>query len=201
MSWNRKHRRSCKSVEALEERFRKEGICNLKREMFGCLYIKMPNRKYMIQVFNEKNTSGLICDCGSDIKILMNMNTDDIVGFVMSFDRLMPRIEEVVKLAIFKTRQIKYADKIAFSAFPAIMNSLLTDKEIRFKILDIRNGMMKVILSPTRSDKFHLRVEVPVENMKEHMQRIITALEILLSEMNEDKVEINLINYQYPCQI
>ena len=31
--------------------------------------------------------------------------------------------------------------------------------------------------------------------------RLESALEILLSEMNEDKVEINLINYQYPCQI
>ena len=62
LTWNKEHLRSCKSVTVLETCFLERGIHDLKRELFGCLYITMPNLRYMVQLFSERKTTGLICD-------------------------------------------------------------------------------------------------------------------------------------------
>jgi hypothetical protein len=54
LTWNKNHFKSCKSVTELETCFLERGIDNLKRELFGCLYITMSNLRYMVQVVKSK---------------------------------------------------------------------------------------------------------------------------------------------------
>ena len=72
LTWNKNHFKSCKSVTELETCFLERGIDNLKRELFGCLYITMPNLRYMVQVFSENRTTGEICDYEAEEKAYKN---------------------------------------------------------------------------------------------------------------------------------
>lgn len=197
MTWNSRHRRQCRSVNELEECFKQHGIRDIKREMYGRLYISMTHRTYMIQVFNEEKTCGLICDCVEEERHFMNMNAQDIVDFLISFDRLIPKINATINHVIFRIQQEKHADKIAKTALSPIMRTLIGDKQIKYHIQDIYRGHIKVVLYPAKPFRFHLIVTMPFEGLKERMGNVIAGFDLLLSEMNENDVHIDLISYSY----
>ena len=197
LTWNKEHLRSCKSVTVLETCFLERGIHDLKRELFGCLYITMPNLRYMVQVFSETKTTGLICGAEVEEKHLLKMNAKDIVDYVVEFDSYVPKIIEMVDQAILKVQQDRYIDQIAEVTLPSILDSLTENTALRYDIIDIKHGYVKLVIYPARNHKFHMKISIPFEQVRDKMGEIIPAFETIVKHVDDKQARIEMFSYSY----
>lgn len=197
LTWNKNHVKSCKSVTVLENCLLERGIDNLKRELFGCLYITMPNLRYMVQVFSENRTTGEICDYEAEEKHFLKMNAKDIVDFIVEFDSYVPRIIEAVDHAILKVQKERYIDQIAEVTLPGIMDSLTIDTTLRYDILDIKQGNVKLVLCPVGNHKFHMKISMPFEQVRDKMGIIISAFETIVKQVDDYQTRLEMFSYSY----
>jgi hypothetical protein len=197
LTWNKNHFKSCKSVTELETCFLERGIDNLKRELFGCLYITMSNLRYMVQVFSENRTTGEICDYEAEEKHFLKMNAEDIVDFIVEFDSYVPRIIETVNHAILKVQQERYIDRIAEETLPAIMDSFTLNTTLRYNILDIKQGNVKLVLCPVGNHKFHMKISMPFEQVRDKMGIIIPAFETIVKQVDDNQTQLEIFSYSY----
>lgn len=197
LAWNKDHLRSCKSVTALETSFLERGIHDIKREQFGCLYITMPNLRYMVQVFSETKTTGLICGAEVEEKHFLRMNAKDIVDFVVEFDSYVPNIIEMTDRAILKVQQDRYIDQIVEVTLPSILDSLTENTALRYDIIDIKHGYVKLVIYPVRNHKFHMKISMPFKQVRDKMGKIIPAFETIVKQVDDKQTRIEMFSYSY----
>ena len=198
LAWNEDHLRSCKSVTMLETCFLERGIHDIRREQFGCMYITMSNLRYMIQVFSESKTTGLVCGAKVEEKILLKMNAKDIVDFVVAFDSFVPKIIEMADHAIFKVQQDRHIDKIAELSLSTILDSLIVNTSLGYEIINIKRGNVKLVIYPVRNYGFHVKTSMPFEQVRDKMGLIILAFETIVKQMNDNPDELEIFSYSYP---
>jgi hypothetical protein len=197
-SWNKNHLRSCKSASELEMCFQGRGYIDIKRDLYGRLSITMPNLKYMVQVFSETKTTGLIC--GYDVAEIpfMHMNAKEIVDFVVKFDSMVPKIIEMVDHVILKIQQDRYVDQIAEVTLPAIMDSYTVNSVLRYDIVEIKRGNVKLVICPAGNHKFHMKISMPFDQVRDKMGKIIPALETIIRQGDDHKTLMEIYSYDYP---
>ena len=157
----------------------------------------MPNLRYMVQVFSETKTTGLICGAEVEEKHLLEMNAKDIVDFVVEFDSYVPKIIEMVDQAILKVQQDRYIDQIAEVTLPSILDSLTENTALRYDIIDIKRGYVKLVIWPVGNHKFHMKISMPFEQVRDKMGDIIPAFETIVKQVDDRQARIEMFSYSY----
>ena len=157
----------------------------------------MPNLRYMVQVFSETKTTGLICGAEVEEKHLLEMNAKDIVDFVVEFDSYVPKIIEMVDQAILKVQQDRYIDQIAEVTLPSILDSLTENTALRYDIIDIKRGYVKLVIWPVGNHKFHMKISMPFEQVRDKMGDIIPAFETIVKQVDDNQARIEMFSYSY----
>ena len=157
----------------------------------------MPNLRYRVQVFSETKTTGLICGAEVEEKYLLKMNAKDIVDYVVEFDSYVPKIIEMVDQAILKVQQDRYIDQIAEVTLPSILDSLTENTALRYDIIDIKHGYVKLVIYPVRNHKFHMKISIPFEQVRDKMGEIIPAFETIVKHVDDKQARIEMFSYSY----
>lgn len=197
-AWNKDHLRSCKSVTILETCFLERGTTDIKREHFGCLIITMPNLRYKLQVFNESITTGQIWGTKEEEKHFLKMNAKDIVDFVIEFDSYVPDIVEMTDRAILKVQQDRYSDQILEVTLPSVMDSLTTNTALRYDIINIKRGIVNLAIFPIGNYKFHMKISLSFEDVRDKIGIIIPAFETIIKQVDNNQTKLEIFSYSYP---
>lgn len=197
LAWNKNRLKSCKSATVLQACFYERGINDLKRELFGCLYITMPNLKYMVQVFSDTKTTCQICGCSIEERCFMKMSAKEIVDFIIDFDSYVPKIIEMVDQTILNAQQERYIDQIAEASLPAIMDSFTANTILKYEIVEIMRGKVKLVLSPVGKQRLHIKISMPFEQVSEKMAKIIPAFETIVTQAADSHTQLEMFSYSY----
>ena len=77
------------------------------------------------------------------------------------------------------------------------MDSFTLNTALRYDILDIKRGNVKLVLCPVGNHKFHMKISMPFEHVRDKMGEIIPAFETIVKHVDDKQARIKMFSYSY----